>query len=69
LIKSYKIILAEDHLRFRQVTKKVIEENDALAVVGEAADGLELLELLGQLLPDHAAMRAWATGDQWQLWP
>ena len=49
---SYKIILAEDHPRFRQVTKKFIEENDELTVVGEAADGLELLELLGQLLPD-----------------
>jgi DNA-binding NarL/FixJ family response regulator len=51
-MKSYKIVLAEDHLRFRQVTKKIIEENNELAVVGEANDGLELLDLLGQSLPD-----------------
>jgi DNA-binding NarL/FixJ family response regulator len=51
-MQAYKIILAEDHLLFRQVIKKVIENNDELTVVGEANDGLELLELLRQLLPD-----------------
>jgi DNA-binding NarL/FixJ family response regulator len=51
-MESYKIILAEGHLRFRQLTRKFIEENDELTVVGEANDGMELLELLGKSLPD-----------------
>jgi DNA-binding NarL/FixJ family response regulator len=51
-MQSYKIILAEDHIRFREIIKKIIEGNDELTVVGEANDGLELLELLKQSLPD-----------------
>jgi DNA-binding NarL/FixJ family response regulator len=52
LRQSYKIILAEDHIRFREIIKKIIEGNGELTVVGEANDGLELLELLEQSLPD-----------------
>jgi DNA-binding NarL/FixJ family response regulator len=48
----YKIVLAEDHIHFRQIIKKFIEANAGLTVVGEANDGLELLELLEQSLPD-----------------
>ena len=48
----YKIVLAEDHIRFREIIKKIIEGNGELTVVGEANDGLELLELLKQSLPD-----------------
>lgn len=51
-MESYKIVLAEDHILLRQYIKKVIEDNDELTIVGEADDGLELLELLGQTLPD-----------------
>jgi len=42
----YTIVLADDHALFRQGVKKIIEEVDDLRVVGEANDGLELLELL-----------------------
>ena len=48
----YSIILADDHVLFRQGVKKIIEEVDGLKVVGEANDGLELLELLKKTLPD-----------------
>ncbi len=48
----YRIILAEDHLLFRQVIKKSIEEIPGLEVVGEAGDGLELLELLKKSAAD-----------------
>jgi two-component system nitrate/nitrite response regulator NarL len=51
-MQSYKIILAEDNILLRQIIKKVIEENEELTVVGEADDGLELLKLLEQSLPD-----------------
>lgn len=42
----YTIVLADDHALFRQGVKKIIEEVEDFQVVGEASDGLELLELL-----------------------
>ena len=41
-----RIVLADDHALIRHGIKKMIEENPSLRVVGEAADGLELIELL-----------------------
>ena len=49
---SYKIVLAEDHIPLRRIIKKIIQGTDGLTVVGEANDGLELLEFLEQCLPD-----------------
>jgi DNA-binding NarL/FixJ family response regulator len=51
-MQSYKIILAENNINFRQLIKKFIQKNDELTIVGEANDGLELLELSKQSLPD-----------------
>uniref|UniRef100_A0A7C3V4M0 Response regulator transcription factor n=1 Tax=Desulfobacca acetoxidans TaxID=60893 RepID=A0A7C3V4M0_9BACT len=48
---SYPIILADDHVLFRRGVKRIIEEMAGLEVVGEANDGLELLELLKQKKP------------------
>lgn len=48
----YHIVLAEDHARFRQVIKSLIEANAGLKVVGEVEDGLKLLELLQETVPD-----------------
>ena len=50
--KFWKIILAEDHERFRRFVKASLEGADGLLVVGEAEDGLQLLELLEKGLPD-----------------
>lgn len=50
--KSCKIILAEDHVRFRQFVKASLEGVEGLLVVGEAGDGVQLLELLEKGLPD-----------------
>ena len=47
----YQIVLADDHKMFRQGVKMIIDETDDLKVIGEADDGLELLELLKQLSP------------------
>ena len=47
-----KLILADDHLMFRQGIKKILEEIDDIAVIGEARDGLELLSLVKKMLPD-----------------
>ena len=48
----YLVVLADDHLLFRQGVKKIIEEVEDLQVVGEANDGLELLDLLKKTHPD-----------------
>ena len=47
----YGIVLADDHVLFRRGVKKIIEKIDGLEVVGEANDGLELLQLLKQKTP------------------
>jgi DNA-binding NarL/FixJ family response regulator len=46
------IMLADDHVMFRQGVKRIIEDTPGLEVVGEADDGLELLNLLKARLPE-----------------
>jgi DNA-binding NarL/FixJ family response regulator len=46
------IVLADDHVMFRKGVKRIIEETPSLEVVGEANDGLELLSLLKDRLPE-----------------
>lgn len=50
-MQPYRIILADDHLIFRELIKKNLQEIPGFAVVGEAADGLTLLENLRSLAP------------------
>lgn len=45
-MKPYQIVLADDHKMFRLGVKKIIDEMDDLEVVGEAGDGLQLLNLI-----------------------
>ena len=51
-MRHYPIILADDHLLFRQGIKRIIEESEDLVVIGEAGDGLELLNLLKRSAPE-----------------
>jgi DNA-binding NarL/FixJ family response regulator len=48
----YTIILADDHVLFREGLKRLIEEDPNLRVVDEAGDGLELLEILEKYSSD-----------------
>lgn len=48
----YHIILADDHLIVRQGIKKIIDGISGLRVIGEAGNGLELLSLLQNAIPD-----------------
>jgi|WetSurMetagenome_2_1015567.scaffolds.fasta_scaffold643745_1 DNA-binding NarL/FixJ family response regulator len=48
----YEIVLADDHILVRQGIKKIIQEYDDMRVVGEAGDGIELLEMLEKITPD-----------------
>ena len=51
-MSPYQIILADDHLMFRNGIKRIIEDSKDLLVIGEAGDGLQLLELLKKAKPD-----------------
>ncbi len=48
---SYEIVLADDHAMMRQGLRKIIEGVADLQVIGEAADGIELLSLLDRITP------------------
>ena len=48
---TYRIVLADDHFLIRQGLRRILEGKGDLEVVGEAADGLELLFLLDKLKP------------------
>jgi len=51
MVSLYKIVLADDHVMFRRGVKKIIQGMAEVEVVGEAGDGLELLELLKKNIP------------------
>jgi len=51
-VESYNVILADDHVMFRRGIKRIIEEIPDVAVVGEASDGFELLNLLKKSTPN-----------------
>jgi DNA-binding NarL/FixJ family response regulator len=47
----YRVILADDHVLVRQGLKRILAEGD-MNVVGEAGDGLELLDVLAKTSTD-----------------
>jgi DNA-binding NarL/FixJ family response regulator len=51
-VNPYRIVLADDHVMFRQGIKNILEGAEDLEVVGEASDGLKLLELLKKVTAD-----------------
>ena len=51
-MEPYRIVLADDHLLFRKGIRRLIEDTSDMEVIGEASDGLELLNLLKELTPD-----------------
>ena len=50
-MKRYRILLADDHILFRDLIKKSLEAIPDIKVVGEVGDGLQLLESLNVLKP------------------
>ena len=47
-----KILIADDHVIFRDGLRKLLDSDDELTVVGEAASGAECVKMLGNLKPD-----------------
>lgn len=48
----YRIVLADDHALLRHGIKTIIEGGEGMVVVGEASDGLDLLEVLKGITSD-----------------
>jgi DNA-binding NarL/FixJ family response regulator len=48
----YKILLAEDHVMFRELIKQSVQGFQNLQVIGEVGDGQELLDFLKTSTPD-----------------
>ena len=47
-----RVVVADDHVMFRQGLRLIIESQSGFEVIGEADDGLELLNLLKSTTPD-----------------
>jgi DNA-binding NarL/FixJ family response regulator len=51
-VSAYSIVLADDHVMFREGIRKIIERIEETVIIGEVNDGLELLELLKESCPN-----------------
>lgn len=51
-MEAYRIVLADDHVIFRQGMKRLIDEEAGIEVAGEASDIPELLNRVEELHPD-----------------
>jgi Response regulator containing a CheY-like receiver domain and an HTH DNA-binding domain len=53
---SIRILLVDDHKLVREGTHQLLDEVSDFSVIGEAADGLEALELIERLRPEVVVM-------------
>ena len=53
---SHRILLVDDHQMFREGLKAVLKSETDFQVVGEAADGMQAVELCRELAPDVVIM-------------
>jgi two-component system, NarL family, nitrate/nitrite response regulator NarL len=47
-----KILIADDHVIFRDGLRKLLDSDGEISVVGEASNGAECIKMLGNLKPD-----------------
>ncbi|MCL4524508.1 MAG: response regulator transcription factor [Acidobacteria bacterium] len=50
--KPIRILMADDHAIFRDGLRKLLDAEDDITIVGEAATGTQCIQLLGKLRPD-----------------
>jgi DNA-binding NarL/FixJ family response regulator len=51
-MQTFSVIIADDHPLAREGIKSVLEGDNSFLIVGEAADGIEAIELCDQFQPD-----------------
>jgi len=55
-MSKIKILLADDHALFREGLRSLLADQADIEIVGEAEDGLEVIKLAAQLVPDIILM-------------
>ena len=55
-MKKIKIIIVDDHDLFREGLKQLLDQSKNIAVIGQASNGIELLDLLTNYIPDLVLM-------------
>jgi DNA-binding NarL/FixJ family response regulator len=53
---SVRVVIADDQALLRTGFRLILDEEEAIEVVGEASDGLEAVEVVGRLAPDVVLM-------------
>jgi hypothetical protein len=61
----YRVVLANDHALFRGGLRRILEEIQGVEVIGEAGDGLALLELLKTRIPGPLIGIRWKLPTRW----
>ena len=56
MAENLRILIAEDHLTVREGLKLLVNSEEDMKVVGEAANGREAIEMAKQLQPDIVLM-------------
>src|ERR1051325_11508825 len=54
--RTITVLLADDHSLVRRGFRRMLEDDDAIAVVGEAANGDEAIAMAGQVHPAVVVM-------------
>jgi len=50
--QAIRVLMADDHMIFRQGVRKLLEVEDDISIVGEAANGNECIAMMATLKPD-----------------
>lgn len=53
---QFRLLLADDHTLMRQILRAMLEMYSNLSIIGEAADGMEAVEMAAALKPDGIIM-------------
>ncbi len=56
MVDRIRVLIADDHLIVREGMRQILETEPEFQPVGEAADGIEAVELVGELHPDVVLM-------------
>src|SRR5665213_4261539 len=56
MIDEITVVLADDHALVRRGFRKILEDDKFIRVVGEASNGVEAIEMAGQLKPRVVVM-------------